>query len=377
MKVTVFILLFCILATPIYAQKRLGPSKLSIAVNYNVELLGLAYFIGFEGVDIEKQTVEINGRTIPKKEWHTYGFYTYEKYKQYTASENLAKSFAIANHLWLDSILYLLIQVDDFPHARLANTIDTKYFIHFSKKNDTAEARQNAMIFLDGLNSFSKEINFEQYIRDTKLFYDAALREVKKSLPKSNFISAMETFYKKTFDNYILAPSLTIPKGMGFGLNFTKRGNTRLFNVFGAFEAQSFQQINTLNLGFANPQRLRELSIHEFGHSFVNPIIDSLPQEQIAATERLFEPIKAVMEQQGYNTWRVCLYEHFVRAGEVVIANLLGDTVGAQMLQTHYINDRKFIYLPSIINKLEIYQKKKQPYYKAALQAMDNLLEQK
>jgi hypothetical protein len=187
----------------------------------------------------------------------------------------------------------------------------------------------------------------------------------------------METFYKKTFDNYILAPSLTIPKGMGFGLNFTKRGNTRLFNVFGAFEAQSFQQINTLNLGFANPQRLRELSIHEFGHSFVNPIIDSLPQEQIAATERLFEPIKAVMEQQGYNTWRVCLYEHFVRAGEVVIANLLGDTVGAQMLQTHYINDRKFIYLPSIINKLEIYQKKKQPYYKAALQAMDNLLEQK
>jgi hypothetical protein len=365
------------LATSISAQKKPGAGKLSIAVNYNVELLGLAYFIGFEGVDIEKQTVEINGRTIPKKEWHTYGFYIYEKYKQYATSENLSKSFALADHLWLDSILYLLIQVDDFPHARLTSAIDAKYFIHFSKKNDTAEARQNATIFLDGLNSFSKEINFTQYITDTKLFYDAALHEVKKSLPKSDFISAMETFYKKTFDNYILAPSLTIPKGMGFGLRFTKAGNTRLFNVFGAFEAQSLQQNQTLNLGFASPQRLRELSIHEFGHSFVNPIIDSLPQERIASTGRFFEPLKSVMERQGYNTWRVCLYEHFVRAGEVVIANMLGDKAGAQMLQTHYVNDRRFIYLPLIINELGIYQKKKQPYYNAALQAMDNLLEQK
>ena len=65
--------------------------------------------------------------------------------------------------------------------------------------------------------------------------------------------------------------------------------------------------------------------IHEFGHSFVNPVVDSIPPVDISKTERLFEPIKSAMEKQGYNTWKTCLYEHFVRAGEVVIAKLLDD----------------------------------------------------
>jgi hypothetical protein len=29
--------------------------------------LGIGYFIGYEGVDIETKTVEINGKKIPKK----------------------------------------------------------------------------------------------------------------------------------------------------------------------------------------------------------------------------------------------------------------------------------------------------------------------
>ncbi|HYE56319.1 MAG TPA: hypothetical protein VD996_15830, partial [Chitinophagaceae bacterium] len=70
-------------------------AQLSIDINYNVELLGLAYFIGFEGVDIEKKTITIEGREIPKKEWHSYGYRIYQQYKKYAASENLAKSFTV------------------------------------------------------------------------------------------------------------------------------------------------------------------------------------------------------------------------------------------------------------------------------------------
>lgn len=358
----------------LYAQSNLGSRKLTIDVNYNVELLGLAYFIGFEGVDIENQTVEINGNNIPKKEWHEYGFYVYEKYKKYATSENLTKSFAIADHLWLDYIINLLIQVDGFPRARLSPEIDVKYFINFSRKKDTAEAKQNANAFLDGLNNFYNEINFKQYIIETKSFYASALDQVKANLPQKDVVGAMEIFYEKRFNQYTLVPSLTIPKGMGFGLNYTKNGKTKLFNVFGAFDHQIFlQQPGTPDLGFDNPQRLRELSIHEFGHSFVNPVIDKIPQEKVSTTERLFEPIKSAMEKQAYNTWKACLYEHFVRAGEVVIAKLLGDTAGAQRLRTHYIEDRSFIYLPVIIAELENYRKRKISYDDAVLNAMNEL----
>jgi hypothetical protein len=86
MKSIILTLIFCILTITLNAQKSIGSSKLTIDFNYNVELLGLAYFIGFEGVDIENKTVEVNGNTIPKKEWHKYGFHLYEQYKKYAAS---------------------------------------------------------------------------------------------------------------------------------------------------------------------------------------------------------------------------------------------------------------------------------------------------
>ena len=62
-----------LLLTTIYSTSLLANDKLKIEINKNVELLGLAYFIGFEGQDIEFDTVEVGGSKIAKKDWHNYG----------------------------------------------------------------------------------------------------------------------------------------------------------------------------------------------------------------------------------------------------------------------------------------------------------------
>lgn len=373
MKKAIIFILFFFHAVVSFPQAHFPVPKLTVGVNYNIELLGLAYFIGFEGVDIENKTVEINGKRIPKKDWHSYGFYIYEKYRGFAKSEHLKKSFTVADHLWLDYIIKLLVQTKPFPNAKLTADIGVQDFINFSIKKDTAEAKQNVTTFLDGLNHFYNEVNFNQYISETKLFYTSALAQVKQNLPDLDFVKAIESFYRKKFDKYSLVPSLTIPKGMGFGLKYSKHGNTTLFNVFGAFDFQSFQQPERLDLGFGNPLRFKELSIHEFGHSFVNPIVDKIPQEKVTKTDTLFQPIKEAMAKQGYNTWKVCLYEHFVRAGEVVIARLSGDKEGSERLRLEYIKNRSFVYLPIIIAELERYSKSKDNYYDAVIKAIDGL----
>jgi len=113
------LLLLTTCATISFASNGNPNKKLRIEINKNVELLGIGYFIGFEGVDIETKTVEINGKKIPKKDWHNYGFWIFQKYKSFGTSENLGKSFAVAEHLWLDYLISLLLQVDDFPHQFL------------------------------------------------------------------------------------------------------------------------------------------------------------------------------------------------------------------------------------------------------------------
>ena len=56
-----------------------------------------------------------------------------------------------------------------------------------------------------------------------------------------------------------------------------------------------------------------------------------------------------------YNQWKICLYEHFVRANEVIIAKLLKDETEADRILKDNVENRLFIFLPQIIEKLEFW----------------------
>lgn len=351
-------------------------SKLKITTNKNIELLGIGYFIGFEGVGIEEKTVEVNGKEIPKKEWHNYGYRIYNKYKLFAQSKNLIKCFSIADHLWLDYLSAFLLQVDEVPNAKLTNDINESYYINFSKKKNLEEAKVNASIFLDGLNQFSKEIDIDSYLKESKHFYDKAMLEVKNSIPNTLFVKEMETFHKKKFDEYILVPSLTIPKGMGFGPSFSKNNKKFILSVFGAVDFQNFDDDRKLSLGFNNIKKIRELSVHEFGHSFINPEIDKLPDSILKQTEKLFIPLKSDMENQGYTNWKTCVYEHFVRASEILISEKIAEVNETNTLYEEYINERNFKYIPIILEELRKYEKGIYPtFYKAVEASMKKLVE--
>jgi hypothetical protein len=107
-------------------------------------------------------------------------------------------------------------------------------------------------------------------------------------------------------------------------------------------------------------------------------VIDRIPKQLIRETGFLFDTIKTAMENQGYNNWTGCVYEHFVRAGEVIIAKNLKHYQAAERLQNEYINTRKFIYLPLIITELERYYKnKKVTYEETVIRVMEKLKKMK
>jgi hypothetical protein len=354
-----------------------SPDKpINVQINKNVELLGFGYFIGFEGKDLEtsSKTISINGKETPVQERYAYGLKFYREYKSFAESKNLAAAFSVADHLWLDYLINFLVQLDDFPDAKLPATIDKDYYINFSKTRDTTEARKNVLIFLENMNLFYKEVDFDKYLSASRDYYNKAIEQVRRNLPDNKLIVAMEDFYKKEFNSYTLIPSLTIPAGMGFGIKYIKDGKTRIHNVFGTLGLQKFKVTDTLDMGFANRDQIRELSTHEFGHSFVNYVVANAPQELITGTEHLFDSLKQEMSKQGYTQWKSCLYEHFVRAGEVVIAKKMGYMQEAENLKNNYINNRKFIYLPLLIEELDIYSRdKKMSYQEVVNKAMNKL----
>lgn len=337
--------------------KAYQPAGKTIQVHFykNVEFLGLVFFMGSMAAQFEHDTTLIKPG-VKKKDWFAYDLSLYKQYKTFSNNRNLITAARFAENMQGSDLLRFVIQLEAFPRAKITTAISPDSYVAFSEKGDTAEARKNGGVFLDALNALYISMNFDAYFKLFNNLYEQALQEIKSQLPSKQVIPAMEKFYRQRFDQYILLPSLTIPSGMAFASGYTTaNGKTRVFNAFGPFALQYFTPGDTLDLGFADEKHLRELSIHEFGHSFTNPILNKISTQQIAVTKTLYDTIKTAMDNQGYTIWKSCLYEHFVRAGEIVIARNLGRHKEAEQLQAYYMQGRQFIYLPVIIAELEKY----------------------
>ena len=340
--------------------KTVAPKKIQVKTNKNIELFGLILQLD-NGQDFlkSKDTVLIDNKRATWQDWYALAVKNYLRYKQFESSKmmNIYRSY-VGRGFYNDFFIGFLLQTDEVPSAKVNTNTDRETILAFSKKGDFEEAKNNAVEFLDAFNSFYKSVHFEEYLNENKDYYNLIKADVERNLPSAYFLPAMEDFYQKEFNTYCLVPSLNILTSMGFGK--MNRNTMTIYNTFGPFSFQTFDTKN-LNLGFNYPERIQGLSAHEFGHSFVNPAIEKVPKQLIDSTEYLYTPIKAEMSKQAYTSWMICLYEHFVKAGEVIIARKLGNTKEAEKLLKDNVN-AKFIYLPAIVQELEKYDKNKRLY---------------
>lgn len=329
---------------------------IQVKINKNIEFIGFLIHMGWLGPELEAKTssVKVGGKKIDEKKWRAYGYNTYLQHKKYSKSPNLSELAAIGSRLDYSPVVKLALLVDEFPNARLNNSIPQNLLARYSSDGDTVKGKILAAQVLEKLNNFYVEVGFENYMKETTRYYQKMLNQVNEAKMKDNFIPMMETFYKQKFKEYVLIPSLLLPTTMGFGPKLGVGENAVIYNIFGPLEGQVLNA-DSLDLGFSNRQLLMELSIHEFGHSFVNHVVNSVPDSLLKKTEYLFKKVRKDMADQGYHNWRTCITEHFVRAGEIVILRLSGMAESADLLLNRYITDRQFIYLPFIIKELENY----------------------
>ena len=156
----------------------------------------------------------------------------------------------------------------------------------------------------------------------------------------------------------------------GLGVASTSEQGTTISNVFGYGIQQSVK--DSVESGkrvfdperdytFNDPDRIRELSVHEFGHAFVNPVAEKY-KEKINTYSYLYKPIEQKMTKLSYRNWWDCSVEHVVRAGEVRIATIMGQHERAHQLLNKYVKEYNFVYLPQIVEALKVYELNRSTY---------------
>ena len=165
--------------------------------------------------------------------------------------------------------------------------------------------------FIKRLNKFYADTRFHDFFEQHQTFYNDFLKAYDK-----NIIAIKPEWYGQFYNG--TAPTEQFRIIIGFTYGTTNNGASRqlpgqpreLFAVCGY----------CINSQTGRPNFDSSLPLHEFNHSFVNPLLEKAENEKAMQEvgQRLFQLSQSAMKQQAYNDWHIVINESLVRAAVIV-----------------------------------------------------------
>jgi hypothetical protein len=217
-----------------------------------------------------------------------------------------------------------------------------------------AGGRERLDRFVKALRGFAVETEFAAFYDAHKGTYEKMAARVRTTMGGVDYIKALEDYYGGRQNSYTLIPAALSSGGYSSEIAHGD-GALDLYAVIGSG--------GTPERGiaaFGDAKTLRMLVWHEFGHSFVNRIVEGHYGE-LQNYSALFDPIREKMTKQAYGDWAISADEHIVRA---VVARLTHREVGPEEAAAVVKAEvgKGFIYVPALCRRLEEYEKNRDKY---------------
>ena len=324
MKKTIFSLglTFCL---------EVSAQDVDIRFNRNIELLGYMLEMGDPSENEPSHQIAIKINEFPEDK----------------RNPALQKAFKIGENIDYSTLVSLMYHLPEFPHD---DDFDYSEDMIINTTYDPKLIRS----VIDHTNQFFKTAHFNEVWVSLEKERAATLELLNQRKPSKELMSEVERFYSQSYAQYEIVPSLTLWSGPGFGIR-SKQENKATF-VLGPLAK---------NYDFTSDHFI-SLAIHEFGHTFVNHVVEENGRI-ISKTSQLFDKVEASMRTQGYSDWISCIIEHFVRAGEVIIPEIMGDTATSRANLNYHMKEKDFIYLEFIVDRLKEYRLSKNLPYSVAV----------
>lgn len=256
-----------------------------------------------------------------------------------------AESLINANFAYDAPVQFMLHHSD--PPELVQNTPYSDYLVK------RAGGEENLIEFTDELRDFARRTDFMRFYHDHDPLYDTLIAEVDSLLEGKDYVQAIEDFYGESRNSYniILSPLFSGNYGI---TTETQEG----YDTYGVIGPSSLKGNRTT---FASLSYLESIILHEWSHSFINPLIEQnfdLFEESVA----LFEPIKGMMRRQAYPSWRIALYEHLVRAcGEIHLRAKIHRDFDKEKSR-EYHEGKGFWYISYVDSLLDVYESQRDQY---------------
>ena len=206
-----------------------------------------------------------------------------------------------------DAVMGMAVHIEDInscgeivPFEPRPETLDGRWRID--------EARE----FLGNCRDFVKETDFKAFLAKNQSQYDTATTRLQQLIDTQANLAWFDEFFgpRDDVDFNLVISILNGPGNYGCRIRFN--GRTKIYSVIGAWRVDW--------LGWGNPtfhSGVVTTVVHEFGHSFCNPLVDKYMKDFRTFGEKYFPRVEKQMKGQAYGSWQTMMRESLVRACEV------------------------------------------------------------
>jgi hypothetical protein len=217
---------------------------------------------------------------------------------------------------------------------------------------DRAGGEEHLERFADALRDFARASDFMQFYDQHRDLYDLQVAEVEELTSGLDYVGTLQTFFGDSRKSYgiILSPLFA----GGYGITVLTDDGHEIYGVLGPCALRDSR------VTFACLDYIESISLHEWSHSFVNPLVDA-NYARFEQSEPLYAPIAGMMRIQAYPTWRIALYEHIVRASEIHLRDRLREDFDKGKF-LNYQEGKGFWYIARIDSLLGVYEEHRNRY---------------
>jgi hypothetical protein len=214
---------------------------------------------------------------------------------------------------------------------------------------------ENLEKLIAALRDFATVTEFMTFFDAHQAYYDSITAAVQKVTAGEDYVSQLEDYCGVQQHSYTIILALLQSARHSYGPRVpAPDGSQDVYFIGGPGRIQGGLPY------FGDKDNLEDITWHEFGHSFVNPLVDS-NATQIMQYSALLKPIYSTMKQQAYGDWKTCATEHILRAVNARMTyRKNGQEAGDRVIQ--YNRSNAFAYIEALCKKLEEYEKQRDKY---------------
>jgi len=246
-----------------------------------------------------------------------------------------------------DAVMSLAIALEISDSVRLCKNLSPISI-------DDRWGMDNVNKFVNLLNKFYFETRFKEFFSDHSALYKIAESRFAGIINDVDF-DWFEKFYGKSAkDNFNLI--LRIQNRGNYGPKVILNDSTEdLYAIMGRCIADSSGQPSYL-------KGIDDIVVHEYNHSFCNPLIDAYYPAMEPASARIYEPVKEILSSQAYGSPMTMEYENLVRA--CVIRYYQRNGVDEDLLKRQVAGElaKGFIWIDKLVDLLGVYEKNRDKY---------------